>query len=196
MASQAFFYNAVFFTYALVLIDFYKVPVNDVGWYILPFAAGNFLGPLLLGWLFDTLGRRLMIAFTYAMSGILFVGIGYLFKQELVSAQTQTLAWTLVFFFASAAAGAAYLTVSETFPLEIRALTIAFFYAIGTGIGGVAGPWVFGALIDTGSRASVYAGYLAGAALMIAAAVVQWRWGIAAERKSLESVARPLAAVE
>ena len=196
MASQAFFYNAVFFTYALVLIDFYKVPVNDVGWYILPFAAGNFLGPLLLGRLFDTLGRRLMIAFTYAMSGILLVGIGYLFKQELVSAQTQTLAWTLVFFFASAAAGAAYLTVSETFPLEIRALTIAFFYAIGTGIGGVAGPWVFGALIDTGSRASVYAGYLAGAALMIAAAVVQWRWGIAAERKSLELVARPLAAVE
>ena len=130
MASQAFFYNAVFFTYALVLIDFSKVPVNDISWYILPFAAGNFLGPLLLGRLFDTLRRRLMIAFTYAMSGILVVGIGYLFKQELVSAQTQTLAWTLVFFFASAAAGAAYLTVSETFPLEIRALTIAFFYAM------------------------------------------------------------------
>ena len=163
---------------------------------VLPFAAGNFLGPLLLGRLFDTLGRRPMITFTYAISGILLAGIGYLFKQNMISAQTQTMAWTLVFFFASAAASSAYLTVSETFPLEIRALTIAFFYAIGTGIGGVAGPWIFGALIDSGSRASVYSGYLAGAVLMVAAAAIQWRYGIAAERKSLEQVARPLASVD
>ncbi len=196
MASQAFFYNAVFFTYALILIDFYGVSANGVGWYVLPFAAGNFLGPLLLGRLFDTLGRRPMITFTYAISGILLAGIGYLFKQNMISAQTQTMAWTLVFFFASAAASSAYLTVSETFPLEIRALTIAFFYAIGTGIGGVAGPWIFGALIDSGSRASVYSGYLAGAALMVAAAAIQWRYGIAAERKSLEQVARPLASAD
>ena len=196
MASQAFFYNAVFFTYALILIDFYGVSASGVGWYVLPFAAGNFLGPLLLGRLFDTLGRRPMITFTYAISGILLAGIGYLFKQNMISAQTQTMAWTLVFFFASAAASSAYLTVSETFPLEIRALTIAFFYAIGTGIGGVAGPWIFGALIDSGSRASVYSGYLAGAVLMVAAAAIQWRYGIAAERKSLEQVARPLASVD
>jgi MFS family permease len=196
MASQAFFYNAVFFTYALILIDFYGVSAEGVGWYVLPFAAGNFLGPLLLGRLFDTLGRRPMITFTYAVSGLLLAGFGFLFKQDMISAQTQTLAWTVIFFFASAAASSAYLTVSETFPLEIRALTIAFFYAIGTGIGGVAGPWLFGALIDTGSRAIVYAGYLAGAGLMIAAATVQWRYGIAAERKPLESVARPLASVD
>ncbi len=196
MTAQAFFYNAVFFTYALILIDFYGVSAEAVGWYVLPFAAGNFLGPLLLGRLFDTLGRRPMITFTYAISGLLLAGFGYFFKQDMISAQTQTLAWTFTFFFASAAASSAYLTVSETFPLEIRALTIAFFYAIGTGIGGVAGPWLFGALIDTGSRASVYAGYLAGAGLMIAAAMVQWRYGIAAERKPLESVARPLAAAD
>lgn len=196
MASQAFFYNAVFFTYALILIDFYGVSASGVGWYVLPFAAGNFLGPLLLGRLFDTLGRRPMITFTYAISGILLAGFGYLFKQNMISAPTQTMAWTLVFFFASAAASSAYLTVSETFPLEIRALTIAFFYAIGTGIGGVAGPWIFGALIDSGSRASVYSGYLAGAVLMVAAAAIQWRYGIAAERKSLEQVARPLASAD
>jgi MFS family permease len=141
-------------------------------------------------------GRRRRITFADAIGGVLLAVIGYLCRQELVAAQTQTMAWTLVFFFASAAASSAYLTVSETFPLEIRALTIAFFYAIGTGIGGVAGPWMFGALIDSGSRASVYSGYLVGAALMVAAAAIQWRYGIAAERKSLESVARPLASAD
>lgn len=196
MAAQAFFFNAVFFTYALVLTDFYGVPVERVGWYILPFAAGNFLGPLLLGRLFDTLGRRPMIVFTYAISGVLLAVAGLLFQRELVSVVEQTAAWAVVFFFASAAASAAYLTVSETFPLEIRALTIAVFYALGTGIGGVAGPWLFGALIDSGSRTSVFAGYLVGAALMVVAALVHWRWGVAAERRSLEDVARPLAAVD
>jgi MFS family permease len=196
MAAQAFFYNAIFFTYALVLTDFYGIRAGQVGWYILPFAAGNFLGPLLLGRLFDTVGRRPMIAFTYATSGILLAVTGYLFMQGVLSAETQTIAWMVIFFFASAAASSAYLTVSETFPLEIRALAIAFFYAIGTGIGGIAGPLLFGALIDTGSRASLFLGYLLGAVLMIGAAVIAWRWCVAAERKSLESVARPLAFVD
>ncbi len=196
MVSQAFFYNAIFFTFALVLTDFFGIASNQVGWYILPFAAGNFLGPLLLGRLFDTIGRRTMIAFTYGVSGILLALSGYLFSIGVMTAQTQTIAWMVIFFFASPAASAAYLTVSETFPLEVRALAIALFYAVGTGIGGVAGPALFGALIDTGSRNTVFAGYLFGAALMIAAAVIAWRYCIAAERKSLESVARPLAFVE
>lgn len=196
MASQAFFYNAIFFTYALILTDFFGIPSSHVGWYILPFAAGNFLGPLLLGRLFDTLGRRVMIAVTYGMSGVLLAISGYLFSIDVLSAQTQTIAWMVIFFFASPAASAAYLTVSETFPIEIRALAIAVFYAIGTGIGGVAGPALFGVLIDTGSRNSVFAGYLFGAVLMVAAAIVGWRYAIAAERQPLESVARPLAVVE
>ena len=192
MAAQAFFYNAIFFTYALILTDFYGVRVDDVGWYILPFAAGNFLGPLVLGRLFDSIGRKPMIAFTYAISGVLLASTGYLFSIGLLSAETQTLAWMIIFFFASAAASSAYLTVGEVFPVEIRALAIATFYAIGTGIGGVAGPWLFGVLIDMGSRASVFGGYLLGSVLMIAAAFVQLKWGVSAERKALESVARPL----
>ncbi len=196
MAAQAFFYNAIFFTYALILTDFYGVPADRVGWYILPFAAGNFLGPLVLGRLFDTIGRKFMIGMTYAASGILLACTGYLFSKGLMSAQTQTIAWTIVFFFASAAASSAYLTASETFPLEIRALAIAFFYAIGTGIGGAAGPWLFGTLIDTGSRSSVAGGYLLGSVLMIAAALIEWCWGVAAERKSLESVCQPLGFIE
>jgi MFS family permease len=194
MAAQAFFYNAIFFTYALVLTDFYGISADQVGWYILPFAAGNVLGPIVLGRLFDTIGRRPMITATYAMSGVLLAITGFLFANGVLSATGQTIAWMVTFFFASAAASSAYLTVSETFPLEVRALAIAFFYAIGTGIGGVAGPWLFGMLIDTGSRASVFGGYLFGAALMIAAALVAARWAVAAERKPLESVARPLAA--
>ncbi len=196
MGAQAFFYNAIFFTYALVLTDFHGVPSGEVGWYILPFAAGNFLGPLLLGRLFDSIGRRPMIAATYLASGALLVGSGYLFAHDALSAAQQTASWTIIFFFASAAASSAYLTVSETFPLETRALAIAFFYAVGTGIGGVAGPWLFGALIDTGSRASLFGGYLLGAGLMIAAGVVAACFGVNAERRPLESVARPLAFVD
>jgi len=196
MTAQAFFYNAIFFTFALVLTDFYGIGADKVGWYILPFAAGNFLGPLLLGRLFDTLGRRAMIAFTYSVSGVLLALSGYLFSIGALSAQSQTVAWMVIFFFASPAASSAYLTVSETFPLEVRALAIAMFYAIGTGIGGVAGPALFGALIDTGSRGSVFAGYLLGSVLMVAAAAIAWRYAIAAERRPLESVARPLAFVE
>jgi MFS family permease len=196
MAAQAFFYNAIFFTYALVLTDFFGIASDRIGLYILPFAAGNFLGPLLLGRLFDTLGRRFMITLTYALSGVLLAISGYLFSIGLLSAQTQTIAWIVVFFFASPAASAAYLTVSETFPLEVRALAIALFYAIGTGIGGILGPALFGALIESGSRNSVFAGYLFGSILMIAAAGLAWRLCVASERRPLEDVARPLAAVE
>jgi MFS family permease len=196
MAAQAFFYNAVFFTYALILTNFYGIPTGEVGWYILPFAAGNVLGPILLGRLFDTVGRKTMIAATYGMSGVLLAGTGYLFSHDLFSAQTLTVAWMVVFFFASAAASSAYLTVSEIFPLEIRALAIAFFYAIGTGVGGVAGPLLLGELISTGSRPEVAAGYFIGAVLMLIAAVVEAMWGVAAERKPLESIARPLSFVE
>ncbi|GAU83499.1 MFS transporter [Bosea sp. BIWAKO-01] len=196
MVAQAFFYNAIFFTYALILTDFYQVPSHLIGWFILPFAAGNFLGPLLIGRLFDTLGRRTMIAATYALSALLLAGTGYLFARNLVTASQLTLCWSVVFFFASAAASSAYLTVSETFPVEMRALAIAVFYAIGTGAGGIAGPWLFGALIDTGSRASVFGGYLFGAALMLAAAVIAALYAVRAERRSLESIARPLNAVD
>jgi MFS family permease len=196
MASQAFFYNAIFFTYALILVDFYHTPANAVGWYILPFAAGNVLGPLLLGRLFDTVGRKIMIASTYAVSGALLAATAYLFSRNVLSAEQLTMAWMAVFFFASAAASSAYLTVSEIFPLELRALAIAFFYAIGTAIGGIIGPSLFGMLIETGSRGSVATGYWIGAAMMIGGAVVQACWGVAAERKPLETVSRPLALVD
>ena len=195
MSAQAFFYNAVFFTYALVLTDFYHVDGAKVGLYILPFALGNFLGPVVLGPFFDTIGRKPMIAGTYIVSGVLLAGSGWLFHQEMLSATGQTLAWMVVFFFASAAAGSAYLTVGETFPLEVRALAIAVFYALGTGIGGASGPILFGALVETGSRGAVFGGYLAGSILMAAAGLVQWRWGIASEGKSLEDIATPLSAV-
>jgi len=196
MAAQAFFYNAIFFTYALVLTTFYGIPSQHVGWYILPFAAGNVLGPLLLGRLFDTIGRRPMIAFTYLMSGLMLALTGWLFAAGMLGVREQTFAWSVIFFFASAAASSAYLTVSETFPLEVRALAIALFYAVGTGIGGVAGPALFGWLIDTGSRNSVFAGYLVGAVMMIVAAIIAWLYAVPAERRPLESVAQPLALVE
>jgi len=194
MTAQAFFYNAIFFTYALVLTDFYGIRASEVGWYLLPFAAGNFLGPLLLGRLFDTIGRRAMIATTYALSGLLLALTGGLFAAGALSATWQTVAWTIIFFFASAAASSAYLTVSETFPLEVRALAIAFFYAAGTAVGGIVAPWLFGVLIDTGSRMSLFGGYLLAAGLMVAAALIAFRYALAAERKSLESVATPLSA--
>ena len=196
MVSQAYFYNAIFFTYPLVLTTFYGIPVDQLGWYILPFAAANFLGPLLIGRFFDTWGRRQMLTLTYAVSGLLLAGTGYVFATNIASAAALTMAWAVAFFFASAAASAAYLTVSETFPLEVRALAIALFYAVGTAIGGVAGPWLLGHLIDSGSRVSVFTGYLIGTALMLAAALIAAIWATAAERKPLEEVARPLASVD
>ena len=196
MTAQAFFYNAIFFTYALVLTRFYQVPSAAIGWYVLPFALGNFLGPLVLGPLFDTIGRKPMIAGTYALSGVLLALVGYLFRQDLVDARALTACWSGIFFFASAAASAAYLTVSESFPLEARALGIAFFYAVGTAIGGVAAPSLFGLLVGSGERGAVFFGYLFGAGLMIGAALVELAIGIKAERQPLESVARPLSSVE
>jgi MFS family permease len=195
MAAQAFCYNAVFFTYALILTRFYEVPSGHVGLFMLPFAIGNFLGPLVLGRLFDTIGRRIMITATYGVSGVLMVLTGWMFTMGWLDAVQQTLAWTGIFFVASAAASSAYLTVGESFPLEVRAIAIALFYAFGTGVGGVAGPALFGALIDTGSRVSIFYGYLLGGALMVIAAVVAGFLAANAERRSLEDVAPPLSAV-
>ncbi|HEV2189637.1 MAG TPA: MFS transporter [Stellaceae bacterium] len=195
MVAQAFFYNAIFFSYALVLTGFYQVPAASIGWYILPFALGNFAGPLVLGPLFDTIGRKPMIAGTYAISGALLAIVGAMFRAELLDASMLTFCWTGIFFFASAAASAAYLTVSESFPLEARALAIALFYAVGTGIGGTLAPSLFAALIGTGSRGNVFIGYLLGSGLMIGAAIVELAIGVKAERRPLEDVARPLSSV-
>jgi len=192
MATQAFCYNAIFFTYALILSRFYQVPAGAIGWFMLPFALGNVTGPLLLGPLFDSLGRKPMIAITYGLAGILLCLTGWLFAQGVLSAVTQTVAWSVVFFFASAGASAAYLTVGESFPLETRAVTISLFYAFGTLLGGVGGPALFGALIDTGERIRILWGYLLGGGLMLLAAAVELGLGVAAERKSLEEVAPPL----
>ena len=194
MASQAFFYNAIFFTYALVLVKFYGLPPQKVGAYLFPFALGNFVGPLLLGRFFDTIGRKPMITLTYALSGILLAISGWMFQQGVLTAHGQALAWTVIFFFASSAASSAYLTVSEIFPLEIRGLAIAIFYATGTLIGGVAAPWIFGLLIQSGSRTALFKGYLAGAVLMILAAALEAAIGVKAERASLESISTPLSA--
>jgi MFS family permease len=196
MTAQAFLYNAIFFTYAMILGRFFAVPPEDVGAYLLPFAISNFLGPLVLGPLFDTWGRKPMIAATYAISGVLLALTALLFLQGMLTAATQTLAWAAVFFFASAAASSAYLTVSESFPLEVRALAIALFYALGTALGGVAAPWFFGVLIESGEPVNIAWGYAVGAGLMLLAAVAELRLGVAAERRSLEEVARPLSAVD
>jgi MFS family permease len=196
MSAQAFFYNAIFFTYALMLTRFYGVREVDVGYYLFPFALGNFLGPLLLGRLFDAVGRRRMIAATYAISGIALFITGYLFSEKLLGASALTLAWSGIFFVASAAASAAYLTVSEIFPVEIRAVAISIFYAAGTALGGFAAPPLFGAMIESGSRTAMFGAYSFAAALMCAAAVVAAYLGIDAERRSLESVAPPLGAEE
>ena len=192
ITSQAFLYNAIFFTYALVLTRFYDVPGSETGAYLLPFALANFAGPLLLGRFFDSLGRRVAISWSYAISGLLLLATGALFLEGLVSATGQTALWSIIFFFASAAASSAYLTVSEIFPQELRALAIALFFALGTAVGGIAAPWLFGELIASGSRASVFYGYTLGAALMLVAGGVEAWLGVDAERAPLERVAAPL----
>jgi CBS domain-containing protein len=192
--GQAFLYNAIFFTYALVLTDFYNVNAASVGWYLLPFAVGNFAGPLVLGRWFDTIGRKPMIAATYIISGVLLLGTGILFQQGQLTAYTQTFAWSVIFFFASAGASAAYLTVSEIFPMETRAMAIAFFYAFGTALGGISGPLIFGALIATGSASALFAGYALGAALMILAGLVEIAIGVECAGRELEDIAAPLSA--
>ena len=194
MVAQAFFYNAIFFTYALTLTSFYGVIPEHVGHYLLPFALGNFLGPLVLGRAFDVVGRRPMIAFTYAASGALLLLTGALFARGMLTATTHTMMWSASFFFASAAASSAYLTVSEIFPLELRALAIALFYAVGTGTGGLVAPTLFGMLIESNSRAELFWGYALASVLMMGAALVVVRIGVAAERRSLEEIAPPLSA--
>jgi MFS family permease len=196
MVGQAFLYNAIFFTYGLVLTTFYKIPNSNVGLYLIPFAIGNILGPLTIGRLFDTIGRRKMISFTYIVSGILLAITGWLFTQGVLNAVTQTICWSVIFFFASAGASAAYLTVSEVFPLETRALAIALFYAIGLAAGGVLAPTLFSILIQSGKPINVFYGDLLGAVLMAGAGVIEIIFGVNAERKSLESIARPLSFVE
>ena len=192
MITQSFLYNAIFFTYALVLVKFYDIPTSRVGLYILPFAVSNFFGPLLLGRFFDTIGRKPMIALTYGLSGLLLAVTGYLFWRGHLTSVTQTIAWAIIFFFASAGASAAYLTVSEVFPLEIRAMAIAFFFVVGQGAG-VLAPWLFGYLIQSSAK-SVFYGDLVGAGLMLIGAVVAIRYGVKAERQSLENIATPLSA--
>ena len=192
MTAQAFCYNAIFFTYAMILTKFYHIPAGEAGLFILPFAVGNFAGPLLLGPLFDSVGRKTMISGTYALSGVLLIATGWLFSVGTLDAVQQTACWTVIFFFASAAASSAYLTVGEVFPLEVRAIAIALFYAFGTGLGGVCGPAVFGRLIESGSREAIFYGYILGGALMVAAGVVQACLGVETRRCSLEEVAPPL----
>ncbi|WP_058186656.1 MFS transporter [Terracidiphilus gabretensis] len=192
MAAQAFFYNAIFFTYALVLEKFYNIPPIKAGYYILPFALGNVLGPVLIGHLFDTIGRKKMISLTYALSGILLAITGWLFAANLLTAVTQTICWTVIFFIASTAASSAYLTVSEVFPLEVRAMAISIFYAIGTLIGGAGAPALFGALIESNSRIHLVWGYFAAAIFMVVAAITEAILGVAAEGQSLESISKPL----
>jgi MFS family permease len=194
MSAQALMYNAAIFNFAVILDQFFKIPLTNLSLYFLPIAAGNFFGPLVLGRLFDTFGRKQMIALTYAISGLAIAVSGYLLMSGALSALTQSLAWMATFFFASAAASAAYLTAGEIFPLEIRALAIAFFFAVGTGIGAVS-LWLLATLIGQGPE-SLYWGFIVGSAAMVAAAVIELIWGVAAERRPLEDVARPLTFIE
>ena len=196
MSAQAFAYNAVFFTYGLVLTNLMHAKANHVGYYIVPFALGNFLGPILLGPLFDRVGRRVMLTITHAAAGGVLAVTAVLFERHQLSAISLTVLWCVVFFFASAAASAAYLTVSEVFPLEIRALAIAFFYAIGTGLGGILGPALFGKLIASKSFLEVAVGFWIAAAWLLIAAVVVWFLAVDAEQKPLEEVAEPLSSTE
>ncbi len=188
MIAQAFTYNGVFFTYALVLGRYFDVPSDRIGLYLLPFAAGNLLGPIVLGRLFDTVGRRPMIASTYGASAVLIAFTGYALAHGWLTATTQTALWCVVFFVASTAASAAYLTVSELFPVELRGMAIALFFAVGTFVGGLAAPTLFAHLIQTGSREEVFAGYALCAILMAIAAVAGAFLGVPAENRSLEEL--------
>ena len=194
--GQAFLYNAVFFTYVLVLTHFYGVAEDKAPLFIIPLAVGNFLGPMILGPLFDSVGRKVMISASYIGSGLLLLGTGWLAGQGVLSANSLTVCWCVVFFFASAGASSAYLTVSEIFPMETRAMAIAFYYAIGTAIGGATGPAIFGRLIDSGNLAHVVWGYYLGAALMVGAGIVEIFLGVEAAGQSLEGIAPPLSQQE
>jgi MFS family permease len=192
MVGQSFFYNAVFFTYGLVLVRFFDVKSERVSLYILPLAVGNFMGPLFLGRFFDSIGRKKMIAATYGVSGLLLIGSALMFKDSHVGAIGQDIWFTAIFFVASSAASSAYLTVSEVFPLEIRAFAISIFYGIGTLAGGVGAPLLFAHLISSGNRSQLFWGYILGAVLMLLGAATELALGINAERQSLESISTPL----
>ncbi len=194
--SQAFLYNGVFFTFPLVLNRFFDVAADRTGLYLIPFALSNFLGPVALGRFFDTIGRRVMIAASYSTSAVLLALAGYLFAADTLTATTQTILWALVFFFASSAASAAYLTVSEIFPVELRGMVIALFFAAGTLLGGTVAPSFFGYLVGTGSRQYTFYGYLSASGLLLATVAVVCFFGVDAEGASLEDVARPLSAAD
>ncbi len=192
MVGQSFFFNAVFFTYGLVVKTFFHISDNDLPLHLLPFALGSFLGPIVLGRLFDKIGRKPMIIATYGIAGALLAGLCYPFAHGMLTAKTLGICFTVIFFIASSAASAAYLTVSEIFPLEIRAFAIAIFYSIGTLLGGVGAPLLFGLLIASGSKTHVAMGYALGAALMLSAALCESLIGVEAAGRSLESVSKPL----
>jgi MFS family permease len=192
--GQAFLYNAITFGFATILATFYKVDSTTTGYYYVIIAVGNFLGPFLLGPLFDTVGRRVMISSTYILSALLLFGTAWLFHQGSLNATTMTACWTVVLFFASAGASAAYLTVSEVFPMETRAMAIAFFFAVGTALGGITGPLVFANLTASGSVSDTVTAFVIGAAIMLAAGIVAVFLAVDAEQKSLEEIAEPLSA--
>ncbi|MEU7632177.1 MFS transporter [Nocardia sp. NPDC049220] len=197
MATQAFLYNAIFFTVGLVLINFYDVPSDHTGYYFFPFALGNLIGPLVLGPLFDTIGRRKMICATYVGSGVLLFISAWMFSAGMLNATTQTAVWCAIFFFASAGASSAYLTVSEIFPLELRGQAISFFFAISQGTGGVIAPFLFGHLVGGADnpnpdRFPLTVGYIIGAVAMVFGGLVAWFFGVNAEGRALEDIADPL----
>jgi MFS family permease len=195
MVTQSFLYNAIFFTYALVLTNFYGISKAQTSLYFLPFAAGNLMGPLLLGHLFDTIGRRKMIFSTYTIAGLVLLVSAWAFHAEILTATTHTIFWCVSFFFASAGASAAYLTVSEIFPLEVRGQAISYFFVVAQCAGAVA-PVLYGALIGEGTdRGPLTWGYVAGGVIMIIGGAVALAIGIDAEQKSLEDVADPLSKV-
>jgi len=196
MGSQAFFFNAVFFSYALVVKTFFHVSNRDLPLHLLPFAVASFLGPLTLGPLFDKIGRKPMITATYATAGIFLAALLYPFASGVLGVLGMQVVFSIIFFVASSAASAAYLTVSEIFPLEMRAFAIAIFYSLGTAVGGVGAPILFGYLIATNSRVNVALGYGLGAVLMIAGAICEHLIGIEAAGRSLESISKPLQSVD
>jgi MFS family permease len=187
MVAQAFFYNAIFFSYGVILERFHGVDAARIGLYAIPFAIGNFMGPILLGPLFDRIGRRVMIPLTYALSAVLLTATGALFVSGRLDATSQTAAWCGTFFFASSAASSAYLTVSELFPVHVRGIAIAIFYAIAT-LAGAGAPLIFGAIVDAADPRGVFAGYIFASALMMGAAVIARVFGIASEGRPLEDL--------
>ena len=196
MVTQSFLYNAIFFTYALALQNFYDVDKVAVQYYFFPFAIGNLIGPLVLGHLFDVWGRRQMILLTYGLSGVILTVSGFLFQADVLTATTQTIFWCVAFFFASAGASSAYLTVSELFPLEIRSQVISYFFSIAQ-IAGAVAPLLFGALIGEGEdRGPITIGYIGAGVIMVIGGLVAWFFGVNAERQSLEAITKPLSLVE